>query len=292
MCVVQLEIGKKSSAHSRVMFVIGSLMFLLATAHVSINQYRTVEGYVNNSTTRGGPIVFLGPLSSWHQVSKDVLYVTISIFGDAVAVYRAWIVWNRSYLVAALPTVLFIVSTISGYMVCSLLSHIPPTVHVFSPIFENWIKTFYAVAVVQNALTAGLIIYKIWTTARESSSYRVGRDQFMPIVKILVESAALYLAAEVVLLFVYVGGSNAQSVVQDSIPAIVTITFCLVTVRIAMRSHEDHYGSTIGSRGTGSNQARGIFSSVPMGHTVRITPHSTNDSSYGRRNETDKPEIV
>ena len=110
---------------------------------------------------------------------------------------------------------------VSGYVVCGLLANLPPGVHVFSPILNHWIQTFYAVAAVQNALTTGLIVYKIYTAAKLSSSYRAGQDMFMPVVWILVESAALYLAAEIVLLFIYVGGSNAQSILQDAIPAIV-----------------------------------------------------------------------
>jgi hypothetical protein len=110
---------------------------------------------------------------------------------------------------------------VSGYVVVALLATLAPGVHIFSPTLDHWIQTFYAVAVVQNALTTGLIIYRIYTAAKLSSSYRAGQDMFMPVVWILVESAALYLAVEVVLLFIYVGGSNAQSIVQDSIPAII-----------------------------------------------------------------------
>jgi hypothetical protein len=86
------------------MFFVGVVLFLLTSVHVckcfdsksqhclifsffaAINLYRTYFGFVYRLTAKGGPITFLGPLFLWHQVAKDVVYVTVSILGDAVAV--------------------------------------------------------------------------------------------------------------------------------------------------------------------------------------------------------------
>jgi hypothetical protein len=81
-------------------------MFVLITAHASkspfelppmsipdvlmtpvVNLWRTYNGFVANIDTLNGPVFFLGTLKSWHQITKDVLYVTVSLIGDGIAVW-------------------------------------------------------------------------------------------------------------------------------------------------------------------------------------------------------------
>lgn len=45
-----------------------------------------IEGYVVHANEPGGPAAFLGVLSTWHHIFKDVVYATQEIMGDAVAV--------------------------------------------------------------------------------------------------------------------------------------------------------------------------------------------------------------
>jgi hypothetical protein len=52
-----------------------------------INLWRTYIGFVDNINTPNGPLNFLFTLKSWHQITKDVLYVTVSLIGDGVAVW-------------------------------------------------------------------------------------------------------------------------------------------------------------------------------------------------------------
>jgi hypothetical protein len=81
-------------------------MFVLITAHASkslfelppmsipdvlttpvVNLWRTYNGFVENIDILNGPVFFLGTLKSWHQITKDVLYVTVSLIGDGIAVW-------------------------------------------------------------------------------------------------------------------------------------------------------------------------------------------------------------
>ncbi|RDB30968.1 hypothetical protein Hypma_000128 [Hypsizygus marmoreus] len=281
---VQVTTAKTTSSHGKIMFFIGTVMFFLATLHLAINLYRTVEGYVGHSATKGGPIAFLGPLKNWHQVLKDIVYVTISILGDAVAVYRCWIIWNRNHILMVVPFLLLIASAVSGYIVVALLYHTQPT-SIFNPNLVGWICSFYAVAIVQNTLTTGLMMYRLWATAKSAANYRVGRGHFIPIMRILMESAVLYLVFEVVILAVYVSNSNAQSIIHDSIPPIIGMTFSLITIRIAMRSRQD-YRSTLVNSGTGaSTDPNRTIGSIPMRRVVHIDKEQIDDRSLGNDND-------
>jgi hypothetical protein len=81
-------------------------MFVLTTVHASkspfyttpygqpnelitpvINLWRTYTAFVDNIDTPNGPVIFLSTLKSWHQITKGVLYVIVSLIGDGVAVW-------------------------------------------------------------------------------------------------------------------------------------------------------------------------------------------------------------
>ena len=52
-----------------------------------INLWRTYIGFVDNIDIPKGPLNFLFTLKSWHQITKNVLSVTVSLIGDGVAVW-------------------------------------------------------------------------------------------------------------------------------------------------------------------------------------------------------------
>ncbi|KAJ6612909.1 hypothetical protein B0H10DRAFT_1806579, partial [Mycena sp. CBHHK59/15] len=137
-------------------------------------------------------------------------------------VYRCWILWSRDYRVIIISTIMLIASTISGYMVCGLYSSIPRDATVFDPRLTNWITTFYSIAVAQNISTTGLMAWRLWQGEKNSARYRMGsRGSLMPILRILVESAALYLFVEILLLSLYAVDYNAQYILLECVTPIV-----------------------------------------------------------------------
>jgi hypothetical protein len=121
------------------------------------------------------------------------------------------------------PIIVFLLNqrAVSGCVGTALLAHEPVGANIFAPNLINWIVTFYAVAVVQNGLTTGLITYKIWKTARKSSDYIVGPNYLTSLLRIMIESAALYFAIELALFCVGISKSDVLTIVQDIIPSIV-----------------------------------------------------------------------
>ncbi|KAH8099400.1 hypothetical protein BXZ70DRAFT_1009209 [Cristinia sonorae] len=238
---VSTTLRKSQNNHGRVMLYIGVVMFIIATVHLAMNLYRLIEGYVVHVYEPGGAQAYLGNLASWHHVFKDTLYATQEIFGDAVAIYRVWIIWNRDWRPIVLPVMLFIVSCISGYTVCGLYPTISPTAPVFSPVLARWIKTFFVVAVVQSSLTTGLMAYRIWMTNRRTSQFKIVTSNLKPVLKILLESASLQFFVELILLILYLAGHNAQYILLEIVTPTVGITFTAITIRIALRMAAQGY---------------------------------------------------
>ncbi|KAJ6589485.1 hypothetical protein B0H19DRAFT_1103938 [Mycena capillaripes] len=268
---VYIHVGfrKGQNTHNRVMFGFSLVMFMIATMHLGMNIFRLIRGYVDFRLAPGGPVGYIGTLKLWDHIFKDTLYATQSIIGDAAAVYRCWILWGRDYRVIIFPSMLLIVSTVSGYMVCGLYSTEDPNATVFDPRLTNWITTFYSVAVTQNIMTTGLMSWRLWLGERRAAAYRVGSSTFMPILLILVESAALYLFVEIILLSLYSVNYNAQYILLECVTPVVGFTFSLITIRINLRSQKLANATSMSGAGRSTVQTIG---SVPM-RTIVIARH-------------------
>ena len=71
----------------------------------------------------------------------------------------------------------------------------------------HWMNTIYALAFVQNVITTGMIAYRLWRhdrTAHILGVYSAGsRSSLLPIVRIVVESAMIYVLEVLVLIILY-----------------------------------------------------------------------------------------
>ncbi|KAJ7272946.1 hypothetical protein C8J57DRAFT_1316076 [Mycena rebaudengoi] len=270
------------NTHNRIMFGISIVMFWIATAHLGMNCYRLIRGYVIFRLDPGGPVGYLGILSTWDHIFKDTLYATQSILGDAVGVYRCWILWSGDYRVAILPFMLLIVSTVSGYMVCGLYTTVDPAATVFDPRLTRQITIFYATAVAQNIITTGLMAFRLWQVEKQSARYRKGGGSLMPVLEIMVESAALYLFVEIILLSLYAANLNSQYILLEIVTPIVGITFNAIAIGVNLRSRQQYVNP--GSVQRTFDRERQTISSVPMRHIViQIESEQVNDTYSGSK---------
>jgi len=250
----------------------GIVFFCIATMHLAMNCFRMIRGFVEHVNDPGGAVGYLGNLAPWDHVFKDTLYATQEMLGDGVAIYRCWVIWNRNWRIVILPLMLFIVSMISGYTVCGLYTTQVAGSTVFDPRLTHWISTFYAVAVVQSAMTTGLMGYRIWKTDRRSASFRANgnKSNLMPVLRILVESAALQLIVETLLLSLYAADYNPQYILLEIVTPLVGITFTAITIRLTLRMS----GALDGNKPTGalSHQSNGNNTSHAQIATIGSMP--------------------
>jgi hypothetical protein len=102
-------------------------------------------------------------------------------------------------------------------MVCGLYPTVDPNASIFNPVLLDWITAFYSIAVTQNIITTGLMALRLWQVEKQSARYRLGGGNFIPVMKILVESAALYLLIEILLLALYTVDHNAQYILLECV---------------------------------------------------------------------------
>ena len=118
------------------------------------------------------------------------------------------------------------ISLVSGYTVCGLYPTEKTAASIFDPRLLRWITTFYAVSFAQSVLTTSLMAYRIWQTDRRGAKYRTNhQSHLLPVMRILIESAALQMVVEVVLLILYSANSNAQYILLELVTPLVVRAF-------------------------------------------------------------------
>lgn len=78
-------------------------------------------------------------------------------------------------------------------------------------------RTIYATAFTQNTMTTGLIAYKIWQQDRLSKGLVSHSLSLVPLIRIVVESASIYVLNVLILIILYEVESNGQYVAQEVI---------------------------------------------------------------------------
>ena len=115
----------------------------------------------------------------------------------------------------------------SGYSTAALYRTIDATASIFDPVLLHWISAFYATSFIQSFLTTFLMAYRIGMADRKTAKYRMSSGSLMPVLRILVESAALQLVIELIVLILYACNHNTQYILLETITPIVVRTLFL-----------------------------------------------------------------
>lgn len=76
-------------------------------------------------------------------------------------------------------------------------------------------------AVAQNVITTGLMAFRLWQREKQSAQFRISGGVFIPVLRTLVESAALYLLVEILLLGLYATNNNAQYIMLETVTPVI-----------------------------------------------------------------------
>ncbi|KAJ7250686.1 hypothetical protein C8J57DRAFT_678224 [Mycena rebaudengoi] len=265
----------RQTTHTKTLFAIACGMFIVATLHFGLTFHRTLRAVEDIQTQQGQ--TGLGDSHAWYSILRDVLYVTQCILGDSVAIYRCWILWDRNIRIVTLPILILIASSVSGYMACALLLRSTPET-IFDSNVGDWFTIFCALAVGQTAFTTGLMACRLWWVDRRSLACNVGRSHFLSTMLLLVESAALYFALQVIVLATFVTNSNLRLIVLGAIPPVVGITFTLLAIRVAFRSRNSTVDSGTQTLTIDSITMRRISLSLGTENGTEEDKHEANES--------------
>ncbi|KAI0819798.1 hypothetical protein BC628DRAFT_1413478 [Trametes gibbosa] len=225
--------------------VLLSVMLVLALTYVVLDVAANVHAFESN----GGDLsaaeqVFsvTNPKSLWGP--KLGVLVTQTILADGYLIYRLYVVWGRSLAVVVAPTFFLLCDAAFGYATVHYQIHPEDNHPSGAPASLSSIMTtaFLASSLATNVISTGLIVARIIRTnnrvrdIRVTSTNRWGSSQASYLVDIIVQSAAVYACALVVVLIAMYTAASEPLVVLGILPSLAGAVFSMVIIRSRLSS--------------------------------------------------------
>ncbi|KAG1780861.1 hypothetical protein EV702DRAFT_1076196 [Suillus placidus] len=290
-----------SRAANRRMVTVACSLLLFSTAHLIIDTIRTEEGLVQQrSTFPGGPTAFFSDVAQWSFVYKNLLYTLQTLVGDGVVIYRCYVVWQSWYIII-IPCMLWCsVAATGAGCVYSISQATINKENIFAPGTGPWITSFLAATLFTNLLSTSLLAYRIWSIGRRVTNVALATGLMWPILRVILDAGVLYSLSLLAALSCFIAKNHGHYIVLDMIMPIISITFYMVIIRIAItknssQASEDHSRSLSNYL---ARRSRGRISYVdpqqcPMRrmevHITQLTEHEIDPGKLRSSNDNNPP---
>ncbi|KAI0061238.1 hypothetical protein BV25DRAFT_1917190 [Artomyces pyxidatus] len=216
------------------LFITAIVQFCLSTGHVITLLVQLIRGFITSAGTIDGPTIYFLNQATPEHIAQEVLYITNVrlLIGDAILIWRLYIIWNRNFWLAS-PFVAFcIASGVCGYTAIAHIAQLSKTGSIFIPRIHNWLLATWIFSIATQVSATLLIGYKIWRSV-SWNAFGV-RGSRLSILWILVESGAAYSVTTVFLLGFW--GEATGAIFSASLGQLSAIGPTLVIVRAGLKS--------------------------------------------------------
>ncbi|KAF9456651.1 hypothetical protein BDZ94DRAFT_1177279 [Collybia nuda] len=187
----------------------------------------------------GGAAVSFKELSYWGTVLKSVFLLFQTTIGDAMLIYRCWIVYARSWLVVAFSILMWIGGSICAIFIVYYESTIKQHALVSAGVLHPFGVAFWATTVALNVITTSLLVWPLWKVARNRDEFAYQTtggprpNTIKQVMQVIVESGLLYTVVAFMTFVTYTIGSNSLYVASGAEVGIAGIAFNLIIIRTA-----------------------------------------------------------
>ncbi|OAX34653.1 hypothetical protein K503DRAFT_698338 [Rhizopogon vinicolor AM-OR11-026] len=258
------------------MLIAACLLFLLGTMRVIVDANHVWQGFISSTDVD----MFFEDVTK--NTFKNALYELETLVGDAILIYRCYVVWGRIQVII-IPIIGWLAVATTGTHAVWSISQLSPTNAniIFQEETGQWIISFYSVALVTNLISTSILALRLWLLHRRSTGIQMTRSHVYPILLIIIECGALYSMSLVTMLATYLVASNSAYIVIDMIGQIIPITFCLIITRTAMLRFNDR---RVQWRFTSTGTSDYLPTARPV--KVRIDGLTVTDTEVGKVSET------
>ncbi|KAI5889662.1 uncharacterized protein SCHCODRAFT_0236724 [Schizophyllum commune H4-8] len=205
--------------HPQVYFVVTVLMYINGTA------FSALSVYVNTTLTNFEAVHTVSPATGKASLAAGILTYIQLWLGDLLIVYRAHLIWDHDWRVTAVPWLTLLAAFILLF-----------TSATSQDIRQISAALFLAVA--QNVITSGLLVYRL--VSQHSGSSRAGLHRFsrqsgtlIRMAYIISESAAMYLVVLVIYTILFQLRHFAVIYLQVMLSSVAGIVLLAISVRFA-----------------------------------------------------------
>lgn len=202
------------------------VLWALSTARMCIDINLTIRAFVYHiNEGQLGPQQYLSTFSSTTSLTDNTIYGLQTLIGDAIVIYRCYVVW-QSWWIIVFPCLTWLGAL--GSM-CYILDMFASGVVSGQRGLIIYVFTFAA-----NISATAALAYRIWKVDRDAACQTSSRSSLRPVAIVIIESGAIYTAILILALITAIHALEAEYVVNSIIPAVISATFNMVFIRIAL----------------------------------------------------------
>ncbi|KAK0435498.1 hypothetical protein EV421DRAFT_1835237 [Armillaria borealis] len=235
-----LLIGRRTQGFNYPLIVTSILLYCLATAQLTVDCCSIFGVFVGIDMDRQARKATLSNGTLSINAAKRSIFFAMMILGDAIVIYRSWVVWGKKTLLVFVPDICSLASGILAYFAIWASLH-PISAANIAILHKPWIfgTAIFSLSIVANIMSTTLIAYRIWLAESQLVAVGVskaGKHNALKVVRIVIESGALNTAHLVSYTIVlHLGkGKGALPIVANMASPLVGIIFSLVIVRIEL----------------------------------------------------------
>lgn len=199
--------GSHNSAKSRRFFTIYStILLLLLTIDISVNAVWGEQMWITNQANVPGFIV--AETSVWYQTLGSTSVVALIFMGDALLLYRLFIIYGSSYFVIALPALAYLAAF--SLAIIELILAGKPGGDFFHGKTINFGTPYYTITIAFNIFVTLAIVIRLMRLGK-AVSRALGRESalmYTSVASMLIESAAPYSMVGIMFLIPYALGNG------------------------------------------------------------------------------------
>ncbi|KAI0049728.1 hypothetical protein FA95DRAFT_822753 [Auriscalpium vulgare] len=211
-------------------------LVVLITWHQVIDAVRLVLAFKGNQSANQAD-EYYAHVTATLGVMKTAVYFVETMVSDVFILYRCYIVWNRRWIVIALPVLLYVADCGTGIASLYTMSLISTDV-IFNDKQEQVTNSFFSCTLALNAVCTGLIAFRIWWTQRQNMATKVSSN-LSHVTMILIESGSIYLATLILLVATYSAHSVIFNIFLDLTSPVIGVVFSLIIVRVGLGMSSD-----------------------------------------------------
>ncbi|EAU92087.2 hypothetical protein CC1G_09608 [Coprinopsis cinerea okayama7 len=219
-------------------------MFISITLFVIFTIRRYSHALITYTFTTGQfPKTYLHDWGQWDNWIVTFFLGFVVWLGDGLAVYRCYLIWDKNFIVIAIPSALLLTSInlVKLYLTpprvsnsVNLAAFLNPSLVPENVVLNN-LRMVYPVNIAQTTLTTSLITWKIYAQYRiskEAGLHDMGsKVNSLTIIRVVVESAMIFTVQQIILCATFYAGNPAGAIFHGTLVPSIGIVFLLISNR-------------------------------------------------------------
>ncbi|KAJ7430357.1 hypothetical protein B0H11DRAFT_2374447 [Mycena galericulata] len=213
-----------------------SVMFILASIGFGINANFNQKTFIDDRNFPGGPNAFtVADYATTLNMVGFTAYTIMSWMADGLVLWRFTMIWNYNYWLTAFPGLMFLGSI--GSSITFIISIIQSEDTFWATRSIQLGIAYWSLSIALNIILTLAITTRIWLVRRRlRNALSLGAQnsgQYVSIVAMLIESAALYAVWSTVFLICYARNTPFQNILLPPLGQVQGIAPALILFRVA-----------------------------------------------------------